>query len=96
MPSSRARAHRLPPPPPDGRRFEAYGGVSLYWTLLGSSGHDAPPPGGVVDSYTRCTPARHHVNTQFKSFVNTRFKCVGPGLLASSRPAPSRTALLSS
>ncbi|KAL6745533.1 hypothetical protein V8C86DRAFT_2975436 [Haematococcus lacustris] len=55
------------------RRYEAYGGLSLYWVLLGSSGHLQPPAAGVVPSYRQCLPRRHKANTQFKTFVNTAF-----------------------
>ncbi|KXZ47527.1 hypothetical protein GPECTOR_34g686 [Gonium pectorale] len=56
------------------REYETFPGVSLYWILLGSSGHKTRPTGGVVDSYTACTPRNHKFNTQFKTFVNTRFR----------------------
>ncbi|KAJ9518800.1 hypothetical protein QJQ45_026089, partial [Haematococcus lacustris] len=64
------------------RRYEAYGGLSLYWVLLGSSGHLQPPAAGVVASYRQCLPRRHKANTQFKTFVNTAFRSENAGGLA--------------
>ncbi|GFR44512.1 hypothetical protein Agub_g5777 [Astrephomene gubernaculifera] len=55
------------------RQYESYPGLSVYWVLLGSSGHVSRPNGSVVESYTRCTPHGHKFNTQFKTFANTRF-----------------------
>ncbi|PNW77661.1 hypothetical protein CHLRE_10g446150v5 [Chlamydomonas reinhardtii] len=56
------------------RDYEQFPGLSIYWVLLGSSGHVARPKAPVVESYTACTPHDHKFNTQFKTFVNTRFK----------------------
>jgi len=56
------------------RRYEKYGGVSLYWVLFGSSGHKEQPDDWVTRAYTKCLPYTHKYNTQFKSFVNTAFR----------------------
>ncbi len=56
------------------RDYEAFGGVSFHWRVMGSSGHEARPAGPVVDAYTSCLPKKAEVNRQFKSFVNTRFE----------------------
>ncbi|KAG2449567.1 hypothetical protein HYH02_005100 [Chlamydomonas schloesseri] len=56
------------------RDYEQHPGLSIYWVLLGSSGHTTRPQAPVVESYTACTPHDHKFNTQFKTFVNTRFK----------------------
>ncbi|EFJ49968.1 hypothetical protein VOLCADRAFT_89293 [Volvox carteri f. nagariensis] len=53
-----------PPKPPQTRPhlptflapFEAYGGVTVHWQLLGPSGHVARPNGSTLESYTRCIP----------------------------------------
>lgn len=55
-------------------RYEAYAGVSLYWILLGSSGHKRRPKGMVIKNYLKCVPRRHKYHTQFKSFVNLKFQ----------------------
>ncbi|GAX84159.1 hypothetical protein CEUSTIGMA_g11582.t1 [Chlamydomonas eustigma] len=53
--------------------YERYGGLSIYWRVLGSSGHDARPNSSVLDSYTSCLPHMRRKNRQVKSFVNTKF-----------------------
>ncbi|GLC69842.1 hypothetical protein PLESTF_000886500 [Pleodorina starrii] len=58
------------------REYERHPGLSLYWVLLGSSGHKDRPAGRVVDEYKACTPHNHKFNTQFKTFANTRFRPV--------------------
>lgn len=54
--------------------YEKFAGVSLYWVLLGSSGHKKSPQELVTRAYTKCLPFNHKYNTQFKSFVNTAFR----------------------
>ncbi|EFJ50032.1 hypothetical protein VOLCADRAFT_117046, partial [Volvox carteri f. nagariensis] len=58
------------------RDYERHPGLSIYWVLLGSSGHKTQPEGPVVDRYKACTPHDHKFNTQFKTFANTRFRPV--------------------
>ncbi|GLI63438.1 hypothetical protein VaNZ11_006329, partial [Volvox africanus] len=58
------------------REYEQHPGLSIYWVLLGSSGHKDRPTGLVVDEYKACTPHDHKFNTQFKTFANTRFRPV--------------------
>ncbi|GIL78015.1 hypothetical protein Vretimale_7349 [Volvox reticuliferus] len=58
------------------REYEQHPGLSIYWVLLGSSGHKDRPTGLVVDEYKACTPHNHKFNTQFKTFANTRFRPV--------------------
>lgn len=56
------------------KEYEQHPGLSIYWILLGSSGHKRRPAGRVVDSYSACTPPSHKFNTQFKTFANTDFR----------------------
>lgn len=55
------------------REYENFGGVVVNWRLVGSSGHQRPPPGGVLESFVQCTPEEYHENYQVKTIVNTRW-----------------------
>jgi hypothetical protein len=36
--------------------FEAYGGITVYWQLVGPSGHVDRPKDSTMTSYTKCMP----------------------------------------
>lgn len=53
-------------------RFDAHGGLSVFWRIFGSSHHKAKPPGGVLANYllrgNNCFDDGH-----VKTIINTRF-----------------------
>lgn len=55
------------------KRYEAFGGLSLYWRIFGSSGQREKSTKWVTSTYLKCLPRTSKQNTQFKSFVNTAF-----------------------
>ena len=65
------------------QRYEDYGGVSVHWRVVGSSGVRERPSAPVVQSYTQCMPMAFHLHKQFKTFVNTGF---GPVMQNPHRP----------
>ena len=50
------------------KRYEEYGGLTLNWKILGSSGHKTKPPGGVLKNYWKCFSVGH-----LKTIVNTKY-----------------------
>jgi hypothetical protein len=50
------------------RLYEEYGGLTLNWMLIGSSGHEKRPAGGILPNYWRCAMWDH-----VKSIVNTNY-----------------------
>jgi hypothetical protein len=50
------------------RRYDEYGGLTLNWMMLGSSGHQKRPPGGILPNYWSCAKSDH-----VKSIVNTNY-----------------------
>lgn len=56
------------------RDYERYPGLSLYWVVLGSSGHKLRAPGWVISSFNKCLPLSSFAHTQFKTFANTAFQ----------------------
>lgn len=52
--------------------YESYGGLSVHWRLIGSSGHSERPGRPVTQAYTMCLPEKYALHRQIKSFVNTR------------------------
>eukprot|EP01040_Poterioochromonas_malhamensis_P014239 gene14239-15745_t len=50
------------------KRYEPYGGLTLNWTVFGSSGHLTRPEGGILKNYWSCYMYEH-----VKSIVNTNY-----------------------
>lgn len=48
------------------RRYQAFGGVSLYWRIFGSSGQKEKTTKWVTSTYLKCLPRTSKQNTQFK------------------------------
>ena len=53
--------------------FTHFGGLALNWRIVGPSGHDLKPSGGVLKNYNRCTPWSYKENEEIKSIVNTKY-----------------------
>jgi len=55
--------------------FEDYAAFGANWVLFGSAGHEIPPPGLQIESYTRradyTVPTNHHI----KSIVQPHYTC---------------------
>lgn len=74
------------------RGFEASPGLAVNWRLLGSSGHATRQGGGVLRSFTACTPADYVENRQVREggggvVVLGPVSVVGPVLDTGRRPA---------
>lgn len=50
-------------------RLDAHHAVALNWKMFGSAGHDAQPPGLVVEAFRRCAPPGFGPNRHVKSLV---------------------------
>ncbi|KAL4442455.1 hypothetical protein ABPG77_005039 [Micractinium sp. CCAP 211/92] len=50
-------------------RYPGVGALAVNWRLFGSSGHVERPVGGVLQSFTACTPAGYPENAHIKSIV---------------------------
>lgn len=48
-------------------KYREYGGLVINWMFIGSNGHKARPPGGVLRNYNKCVR-----NCHVKTIVNTR------------------------
>ncbi len=46
--------------------YEAYGGVSFHWRLIGSSGHDKRPKGPITAAYTSCVELNWKTHRQVR------------------------------
>lgn len=59
--------------------FDHLPGVGVPWAQFGTSGHRTPPPGLVIENYTRRRAGRRNLR-QFKSIVEPAavVKCLGP------------------
>jgi hypothetical protein len=53
--------------------FTHFGGLALNWRIVGPSGHDSKPSGGVLKNYNQCTPWSYEENQEIKSIVNTKY-----------------------
>ena len=54
------------------KNYEQYGGLALNWLRFGTSGFNRRPPGGVLESYTKCS-----LNNHVKTIANLAYT-VGP------------------
>ncbi len=52
-------------------RYDGFSGVVLHWLLFGPSGHDASPPGLVLENYWLRLAETSPVNQHVKSLVRT-------------------------
>ena len=70
---------RMRPVPDLLTRFEHVPGVGVPWVQFGTSGHPTPPPGLVIENYTRRRVGRRNLR-QFKSVVDPAAvtKTLGP------------------
>lgn len=68
--------------------FEDVPGVGVPWGQFGTSGHRTPPPGLVIENYTRMRVGRRNLR-QFKSVVDPAAvtKCLGPHTFRYADPA---------
>ena len=53
--------------------FTHFGGLALNWRIVGPSGHESKPSGGVLKNYNQCTPWSYKENREIKSIVNTKY-----------------------
>jgi len=70
---------RMRPVPELLKPFEHVPGVGVPWVQFGTSGHSTPPPGLVIENYTRRRVGRRNLR-QFKSVVDPAgvTQCLGP------------------
>jgi hypothetical protein len=79
---------RIRPVPEMLARFEDVPGVGVPWGQFGTSGHLTPPPGLVIENYTRMRLGRRNLR-QFKSVVDPAAvtRCMGPHTFLYADPA---------
>ncbi|MHC1710960.1 MAG: glycosyltransferase family 92 protein [Solidesulfovibrio sp.] len=53
--------------------FEDYAALGANWVFFGSSGHETPPPGLVIENYTRRADYSLTTNQHIKSIVQPRY-----------------------
>jgi hypothetical protein len=70
---------RIRPVPELLTQFEHLPGVGVPWAQFGTSGHSTPPPGLVIENYTKRRVGRRNLR-QFKSLVDPAAvrRCLGP------------------
>lgn len=53
--------------------FEEFAGLGVNWVMFGSGGHETPPPGLLIEAFTRRAPYEFPTNHHIKSIVRPAY-----------------------